>query len=521
MPLDFEKRYVHEAGSSDGEEWIAVKPTESGSLVYWSITPGGAFAKMDLRKYRTVRKEEEKLAEITYRPMKVPTPDEKEAILEALDAHIRGEGGGDRVDRIAGPRLLGREDRGDGWGARPNYTSVRTPYRRSGWDRRKRFVQRAKEASAGQLVGGFAVSGGVVFKLWANFGSLLTTVARLFYNDRGEKTEFLVHLEKFVGRMDGLFARANWIYEKCSVTGGWCLTNYDTVFLLLAFLYMLYYFFFRGDGDGKAKLHRDEDREQIDKLESLLKEQHKENVDERARLRDEMRRGDGDGGAGPGRQSGLDDMEGRLNAYQGVNDADRGKSGGVAGRAGNDKSYFGKMRATVQKLLSRAQNPLERVVFLIRQIREMEQWNFPAGYTTRLSGEFASALYRDGSSGRQFARNYRHLHRLEGCTAFNAFEAICDISDAMILDDRIDDLFNTHGYERLARWGYGLMQVMSEVTEERHWKGEKKQLRTRGELLKRFHVTEAYSAEAQVEVTEELKNTAIFRKYLQRAGDDV
>ena len=97
----------------------------------------------------------------------------------------------------------------------------------------------------------------------------------------------------------------------------------------------------------------------------------------------------------------------------------------------------------------------------------------------------------------------------------NAYDALCDITDAFVVDDDMPQLLNTHGFERIARWGF------SECREKEHWKGEKAKLRTRWELLSRYHVTEkaiadAYSEDAEGEVTAEMSKEALYKKYLSK-----
>jgi hypothetical protein len=90
------------------------------------------------------------------------------------------------------------------------------------------------------------------------------------------------------------------------------------------------------------------------------------------------------------------------------------------------------------------------------------------------------------------------------------------------MDDEISGLYNSHGYERLARWGYGLLQVYDEVDSVQGWKGDKKQLKTRWALLARFHPTEAKlidggNEEATEEVTDGMKKDALFKKWLEKS----
>jgi hypothetical protein len=128
-----------------------------------------------------------------------------------------------------------------------------------------------------------------------------------------------------------------------------------------------------------------------------------------------------------------------------------------------------------------------------------------------------------GQLGRQHAIQLRRDHGLENCKAFNCYEALCDISDAFLMDDHWEDLFNSHGYERIARWGYGLQKVMEDVQVEPDWKDEKKK-KTQWDILSRYHPTEhrmvnAYSAEAEDEVGGELQRSALLAKWLKKATD--
>ena len=146
---------------------------------------------------------------------------------------------------------------------------------------------------------------------------------------------------------------------------------------------------------------------------------------------------------------------------------------------------------------------------------------FSVVMTVRLYLRKTKAVFRDGLAI-SHARIYRREHGLEGCTAFNPYEAICDIADAFVMDDDLPELFNTHGFERLARWGTGYLKVYGHCRTEKDWRGEKKQLKTQWELMPRYHPTAAdhtvvHADEAEEEVVGMMKEDAVFHKYLSKA----
>ena len=144
---------------------------------YWAFGPDGEFGKVDLRLYRTIVKEDGKLAGVTYRTPPTPSDEEKEAILAALEAYLRGPqgpssgviratsgnglGGGGRVTTTGGGGGgYVRGDDGVPFGLRGRAGRLeQRPY-----SRRRRFMRQIRRTGTKELVAGGAVSGGVICK---------------------------------------------------------------------------------------------------------------------------------------------------------------------------------------------------------------------------------------------------------------------------------------------------------------------------------------------------------------------
>jgi hypothetical protein len=454
-----------------------------------------------------------------YERLPDPGDEEKVAILEALEDWKRtgrqvrfgGESGGRREDvdrRPVTPRGGSMEPRG--W-------QPRTPHR-GGPSRRRRFVQNVREAGPSQVAGTVCVSGGLVMKFWANLSLWSAQIYGFFYHPSGAKTANYERVEKIFGNVEKHLARAQGWVTFLSEWGSYFWESWDSV-LLVSLGVLLLWRWRKGPSETseQIQMQRREDQDRYDRLERMMERQHREQMDAHRT-------------SGPSGDLGA--LESRLSSFeQGIRrDSGRGTASGSGARsstepaAKSDASWLGKMQDKMDRLLRRAQNPLERVQRLIKNMRVVHPWNFQGDFQSRLSADWALSLYGSGQLGRNHAQQYRRDHGLEACEAFNPYDALCDISDAFLMDDEIPDLFNTHGYERIARWGYALQQVMAEVREERDWKAEKGKGKTQWHLMARYHPTEArvhaaYSAEAEEEVSGALQRDALLQKWLKKAAE--
>ena len=80
---------------------------------------------------------------------------------------------------------------------------------------------------------------------------------------------------------------------------------------------------------------------------------------------------------------------------------------------------------------------------------------------------------------------------------------------------------NSAAAEYLARWAYALGRTFEECQKKEHWQGDKKNLKTRWDLFKRYDVWSISKGNTRVDgadnqVTENMKRDAIFLKYLDR-----
>ena len=509
----FEVRFVlGENDGDDGFEILLVRQVDPGSTVWWSLEPEkGEFLRFDLRRSSKIKTESGKDPGTFFKPIARPSAEEREAILEALDQQL----GVPRSGRPLTPRpsneTRGRpDDRRVGF-EEPEWRPRRPQNPRRTWNQRgRRMVQRAREAGPGQVIAGGAVTSGLAFKLYANLTLVFGRFATVFFRADGSKTVVLQRLEAWFGDYKQAAERIETLSGFLASSGVSCWENWDTVLLCLAGLWLAYRIFFGpSDAAYQVSRQREEDEARARRLESLLQKQHEE------RQRPAPRVSEGSG------VSGRDAMKDKVDDYEELIKRDRGQA--TKPREASTTA-FSRVSDTVARLTQRALNPLTLVITRLGKMREIKPWNFAVGFRTRLAGDFASLVHKDGKLARDFSRQYRRDHHLEGCQAFNAFDAVCDISDAFHMDDSwFEELYNTHGYERLARWGVGFLEVFKEVEKEEHWKGDKSKLRTRWGRLSKFHLTEARlndleNPESTAEVQEEMQKTATFNKWLTKSG---
>jgi hypothetical protein len=379
--------------------------------------------------------------------------------------------------------------------------------------RRQQFVRTVREAGAAQVSGGCVVTSGLVFKICANITVWYETFVGVFYDARGQKTEFYLKTEKIVGNLERHSERARWWVSNANMAFWYCADSWDTVALVLLFGWLLWrWLWASSDGPHHLQDQLREDQVRFEKLEDVLRRQHKENMDHH-------------------RRNDLDALEGRLTSYEQGIRRDSGRPGGASSstegpnrKPGDAAGWLTSVQGKMDQLLRRAQNPLERVRRLIKNMRTVSPWNFPSDFKSRLSADWCLSLYGGGTLAKVHAQQYRRDHGLENCKAFNVYDGLCDVVDAFVMDDDMPDILNSHGFERIARWGYGLQQVMQDCREEKDWKSERGKGKTRWDMMSRYHVTEArlvdaYSAEAEDEVSEGLKRDALLRKWMTKAGD--
>jgi hypothetical protein len=111
------------------------------------------------------------------------------------------------------------------------------------------------------------------------------------------------------------------------------------------------------------------------------------------------------------------------------------------------------------------------------------------------------------------------------CHAAKPLVAITDIQDAFVIEDGVEklpNLINSEGYERICRWGYGLEKVYEHVRRVEEWKDSKK-AKTQWGILKEYHPSDeesggATAEGADLEVQKKLQQKALFNKYLEKSG---
>jgi hypothetical protein len=271
---------------------------------------------------------------------------------------------------------------------------------------------------------------------------------------------------------------------------------------------------------------RDEERERDEEEKEERRRQHDEMMEsQRAQLtalqhRIQNAQGGGDGTGGPSASSGGvgNSLLQKAQAFQQV--ADGGKT--ALGKADVATARKEPMTDRIARLIRRAKNPVDRVVYLLKNVREIRPWTMPRDYQVRMSEEVVSDIYGSGGNATDDSAAKRNTQCLHECNAYKPHFAISEILDAFVLRDAelVPELLNCEGMERLCRWRYGLDMVFEDVREAKHWRGQSKEQRTKWPLLAEYHVSEKELTtrvpSADEEVQETLKRRALFDKYLKK-----
>lgn len=142
----------------------------------------------------------------------------------------------------------------------------------------------------------------------------------------------------------------------------------------------------------------------------------------------------------------------------------------------------------------------------------------PKNYQVGTSEDMVVDIYGNGGTAEDDSLTAKSQKGLDGCNAWRPHFGISQIMDAFVLRDAelVPELLNTEGFERLARWRYGLGMAHEEVEGQKHWKGDKARLKTRWDLLQEYHPSEAEQgdriAALDEEVAGKLKTQALFQK---------
>jgi hypothetical protein len=524
MPVDpFEVRWVSPAQGNQGRKiFILKRTTDGGDAEYWSMNQTGDFARVNLGRWREVRKEKLPPTEMTYDDMPEPTPEEKVAIMDRLDDYIGGRNpprAATRGERSRGGALMGDPMIRAGARGEQRYTQGR---------RRKNFMRRAREFGPTGLVAGAGVGAGAGWKLW-KYGKVALAAARKGAEGEGEMAAMLREVLLWFGSGKEW---ASWIWASLKEWCLWAKDEYDTVLLVLLFVVLIYKWFF-GPAEAAHQISQFRDEEdQRDREEAAAEERrHRERMRQdqvhHGQLRDSLRRRPGDGdGAGGGAGGGVladdgdytDSLRRRSDDYRAVGAADAEPK-----KSGSSSDNQETMGETIARLLKRAVSPLGQAVKILKNFRVVRPWGMPLGFKVRMGAEKIAEIYSEGGTALQVSRRMKKEKGLEKCNAWRVHEGLSEVVDTFVLKDAdmVPQIINTEGLERLMRWIYGLEMVMEAVEETSHWKGDAKNLRTRWDLLGEYHATEA-SRDGRIdtvddEVNVKLQKEALFQKYLEKA----
>lgn len=516
----WEKRFVGaEDAAEGGHEVCLLEKCEEDANSWWAFhfdrqSREIRFAKLNLRRYQTVRREDN-CWNIRYEQVIIPdTDEERTAILDMLHQYQQQLAGGDAG---GGQAPAGAVDGGVPRRYIPRRVDAGAP-RPGRYQRRRRpFFQRVREARPQNVAIGTGVFGGVSVKFYRFVVKVVAVLNSKIENkeDIGPYVNMTVEYVNYY--KEYFFTAGSWVK--------WCYdgvrSDWDSFLLFLLFLYCLFQAFGGSLSSSQIGAMREEDRERDERDREERRRQHAEMM---SAIRRQQDGGGGVGGLGLGGGAGAGggglgaSLQNSATGFAAVASADAAPSSQTGIMVPKET-----LADRISRLVRRAKNPVDRVVFLLKRVRVIRPWLMPKDYDVRMSEEMVCDIYGNGGDAERDSLATRTEKQLIECNAWKPHFSISQIMDAFVLRDAelVPELLNTEGFERLCRWRYGLGMVFEEVKEQKHWKGDKSSLRTNWELLKEYHPSEKELgnriASLDEEVAGKLKTKALFEKYLSKA----
>jgi hypothetical protein len=531
MPVEpWEKRYISIEGQREKGVLLCQRTADDANCWY-GMTGGGAFGRVNLRKYHSVRRDPVG-APGEYDDVTVPDEAEKGAILERLEIFKQSGGGGSVENALLGvgraaPLPVPPPGTGPGYvrgdGLDPRLQAIlpgqdRRPRNGRPQDRRpgryRRFVQTARNVGPARVAAGGAFSFGFFFKVYG-FIHLHWDSIEIFlgkYQGTGGKIDKFIHFASKaieLGR-DG----SEWV----TYLGGIACDEWDSVLILIFGSYFLIKYS-AGAASPKDEAERDRASEEA------AERRHREYMDAQRRMHEDNQlqanrlpteqawepigrppAGGRDWGAELARRA--DVMSQQLEKDHGAGPSAEGKKKTVS------------VLERVRRLLRRAKNPLERAIFLISRFVVMSNWSLPEEFQERLAADHMAITFNNGTA-RARSLTWIRDHGLDKCKAAAVHTALADIIDAACLDDDDPDLINREWFERIMRWQYGLEKVFEHCSTEADYKSAKP--KTRWGLLEEYHVSaknlgQTRAPGADLAVQGNLQQKARFLKHLEKVG---
>ena len=243
--------------------------------------------------------------------------------------------------------------------------------------------------------------------------------------------------------------------------------------------------------------------------------------------------------------SGVNDLERRLAGFgaavesSGAYSAGKGIVGSSAVEAFNqrpgDTSVVGRSKPSAEsgndlsvqyrRLEYLSKNPLECLLALSKNIKEMDDWPFSGtSGKDRVAPWYFAQVYQGGRRGVEYARKWIRDHGLHKHHKAEQMVVLLMSVDEALLYDGVD-ILNSAAFEVIARRCYALEKVFAKCRTENDWKNsDSKKNKARMYLLDEYDLVaimaaEVKAPEADQTVKKELEVKAQFEKFLRKAED--
>jgi hypothetical protein len=131
----------------------------------------------------------------------------------------------------------------------------------------------------------------------------------------------------------------------------------------------------------------------------------------------------------------------------------------------------------IQKLKKSTESPQEIFVKCLESFRQedTDEWarQFPSGYRQRVAPMFLGEVYSTGQTAKSWAKKFIKERELGDFSEARDLIPAMAAVDALILQDRAEDVINSIALERLAKRAYGVYQGCRSVRCANDWRRPK------------------------------------------------
>ena len=127
--------------------------------------------------------------------------------------------------------------------------------------------------------------------------------------------------------------------------------------------------------------------------------------------------------------------------------------------------------SVVKRLESTAKNVHAAFIEELKHYRDIpiHDWPLPVGYQQRLAPAYFAEVYKSGSTGENYAKEFRRAHGIVDCQATQEIESILANFDKMLLVDCEPGFINRVSTEYAARRAFGLQQAFKRCSRKDDW----------------------------------------------------